>query len=85
MREGISQVLAARGGHLLISGHSLGAGLATLAAADHASRNPALITFGSARVGDGALCAGVRLGHLIALKVLARDDRTRPTSPSSAA
>lgn len=52
VREAIREELAKHGGGLVITGHSLGAGLATLAAADHAARQPALITFGSPRVGD---------------------------------
>lgn len=54
VRETVRPVLKAHGGPLLITGHSLGAGLATLAAADHLDRAPALITFGSPRVGDAA-------------------------------
>lgn len=52
VREAIREELAKHGGPLAITGHSLGAGLATLAAADHAARRPALVTFGSPRVGD---------------------------------
>ena len=51
--DDIRRALPAPGGALLITGHSLGAGLATLAAADLLPRNPVLVTFGSPRVGDG--------------------------------
>jgi pimeloyl-ACP methyl ester carboxylesterase len=61
VREGVRQVLAAHPGRVLIAGYSLGAGLATLAASDHAGRNPALITFGSPRVGDEAFKATLTL------------------------
>jgi pimeloyl-ACP methyl ester carboxylesterase len=54
VRDTIRPVLRAQTGPVLITGHSLGAGLATLAAADHLDRSPALITFGSPRVGDAA-------------------------------
>ena len=59
VRDAIGQVLDPHGGDLLITGHSLGAALATLAAADHAGRTPKpkLITFGSPRVGDGAFAS----------------------------
>jgi hypothetical protein len=52
-----STVETAGPGPLLITGHSLGAGLATLAAAHFRSRQPRLITFGSPRVGDDGFCA----------------------------
>lgn len=48
--------LAAREGRLILAGHSLGAGLATLAASRLASRRETLhlVTFGSPRVGNAA-------------------------------
>ena len=52
VRDDIHAHLPASADELLITGHSLGAGLATLAAADFASRGPALITFGSPLVGN---------------------------------
>lgn len=51
VREAVRAALAGRG-QVVFTGHSLGAALATLAAADHRGRQPALITFGSPRVGD---------------------------------
>lgn len=51
VREAVRAAVAGRG-EVIFTGHSLGAALATLAAADHRERQPALITFGSPRVGD---------------------------------
>lgn len=59
VREAIREELAKHGGTLLITGHSLGAALATLAAADHAAREPSLVTFGSPRVGDPNFARGL--------------------------
>jgi Lipase (class 3) len=57
VRSALAAAVAAAGpGPLLITGHSLGAGLATLAAMHLRSRRPRLITFGSPRVGDGRFC-----------------------------
>jgi len=53
VQDDIAHALPASG-RLLVTGHSLGAGLATLAAADFASRAVTLITFGSPLVGDSA-------------------------------
>jgi len=52
VRDNIEQALATTSGPLLITGHSLGAALATLAAADLGPRGRELITFGSPLVGD---------------------------------
>jgi triacylglycerol lipase len=68
VREAIREELTQHAGRLLITGHSLGAALATLAAADHAARRPTLITFGSPRVGDAAfarLLAGLPIRRFV--------------------
>lgn len=53
VQEQLGTALSLAGsGPILITGHSLGAGLATLVAADLRDRHPRLITFGSPRVGD---------------------------------
>jgi pimeloyl-ACP methyl ester carboxylesterase len=57
VREDINEVLTQHHGTLLVTGHSLGAALATLAAAEHVARTPTLITFGSPRVGDEAFAS----------------------------
>jgi pimeloyl-ACP methyl ester carboxylesterase len=54
VRGDINEALRGHQGTLLVTGHSLGAGLATLAAAEHAERTSRLITFGAPRVGDQA-------------------------------
>jgi len=54
VRDRIANLLAQREGLLLITGHSLGAALATVAAAEVAPTK--LITFGSPRVGDARFC-----------------------------
>jgi triacylglycerol lipase len=54
VRDRIIEALKQAPGRLLITGHSLGAGIATLAAADLTDRHRALITFGSPRVGNEA-------------------------------
>ncbi len=60
VRARIAALLTPRTGRLLITGHSLGAGLGTLATLDHAPT--ALITFGSPRVGDARFCERFRPG-----------------------
>jgi Lipase (class 3) len=53
VRPGLDKALTVAGaGPMLVTGHSLGAGLATLVAASLRARAPRLITFGSPRVGD---------------------------------
>lgn len=57
VRGDVNEVLREHAGSLLVTGHSLGAGLATLAAAEHAERTSKLITFGTPRVGDPAFAS----------------------------
>ncbi len=52
VRAEIAQALDGGTDRLFITGHSLGAAVATLAAADLATLRPTLITFGSPRAGD---------------------------------
>lgn len=62
----VNALLAKREGTLLITGHSLGAALATLAAVS--ARPTKLITFGSPRVGNeklGALLAGIEVRRIV--------------------
>jgi hypothetical protein len=61
VRPGIDAVLAAISCRLLITGHSLGAGLATLLASDLNPTRPntELYTFGSPRCGDATFAATV--------------------------
>jgi pimeloyl-ACP methyl ester carboxylesterase len=57
VRDQLHTVLAGvpAGGRLIFTGHSLGAAVATLAAADFRARWPELVTLGSPRVGDAGL------------------------------
>jgi hypothetical protein len=58
VRPAVDAALRGAGtGPLLVTGHSLGAGLATVLAADLRARAPRLITFGSPRVGDANFAA----------------------------
>ncbi len=50
--EPLRTALANTRPQLILTGHSLGAALATLAAAEYRERRPVLITFGSPRAGD---------------------------------
>lgn len=57
VRDKLHALIDARPGPLVITGHSLGAALATLAASDFKNRAPKLVTFGSPRVGDAAFAS----------------------------
>jgi pimeloyl-ACP methyl ester carboxylesterase len=59
VRDKIVEALKQAPGRLLITGHSLGAGIATLAAADLTERDRMLITFGSPRVGNETFVNGL--------------------------
>jgi triacylglycerol lipase len=67
IRPSIDAALASYDGRLLITGHSLGAGIATLLASDLIPTRPdtELYTFGSPRCGDAAFAATVspKLNH----------------------
>ncbi len=52
IHDQLAETLMTRPGHVVLGGHSLGAAVATLAAADLRERGPDLVTFGSPRVGD---------------------------------
>jgi hypothetical protein len=60
----LDAALAAAGGELLVTRHSLGAALATLVAAQRRGRRPRLITFGSPRVGDARFTSLVDPGSV---------------------
>ena len=58
VRPAVDAALGSAGtGPVLVTGHSLGAGLATVLAAALHARAPRLITFGSPRVGDATFAA----------------------------
>lgn len=66
VRRPVTELLRDRPGPLLVTGHSLGAALATLAALD--TPPAALITFGSPRVGDARfarLCEGLTVHRFV--------------------
>ena len=59
----ISKVLADNPGNLYVTGHSLGAAMATIAASRMQDRVTALVTFGSPRVGDKEFVKSVSVDH----------------------
>jgi len=59
----ISKVLADNPGNLYVTGHSLGAAMATIAASRMQDRVTALITFGSPRVGNAEFVKSVVVEH----------------------
>ena len=59
----ISKVLADNPGNLYVTGHSLGAAMATIAASRMQDRVTALITFGSPRVGDKEFVKSLNVDH----------------------
>lgn len=62
IRPELARLLAGRQGRIVFTGHSLGAAIATLAAADHLDKAAELYTYGSPRVGDEAFVS--QLGGL---------------------
>jgi triacylglycerol lipase len=59
----ISKELEANPGNVYVTGHSLGAAMATIAASRIQDRVTALITFGSPRVGDKAFVKSLTVEH----------------------
>jgi hypothetical protein len=59
VHDRLGMLLERAGGRLLVTGHSLGGALATLAAASQSRVPDALITFGTPRVGDGRFGAAL--------------------------
>ena len=59
----ISKVLADNPGNLYVTGHSLGAAMATIAASRIQDRVTALITFGSPRVGNAEFVKSLTVEH----------------------
>ena len=59
----ISKVLADNPGNLYVTGHSLGAAMATIAASRIQDRVTALITFGSPRVGNAEFVKSLAVEH----------------------
>ena len=59
----ISKVLADNPGNLYVTGHSLGAAMATIAASRMQDRVTALVTFGSPRVGNAEFVKSLAVEH----------------------